>query len=67
MPVTEKSELIFITAMMILIIILCIAAVYIFFRTYKKEMRDKELRKEAKERNAEAIAEVETEGQKHDG
>ncbi len=57
MPVTEKSELIFITAMMILIIILCIAAVYIFFRTYKKEMRDKELRKQAQARNAGSVSE----------
>jgi len=67
MPVTEKSELIFITAMMILIMILSITAVYIFFRTYKKEMRDKELRKQAKELVAENVPEAETESQKHDG
>ena len=64
MPGTGKSEVIFVAAMMILIIILSIAAVYVFFRTYKKEMRDKELRKQAKLQKPEK-EEVEP-GQKHD-
>ena len=58
MPVTEKSELIFITAMMILIVILSIAAVYIFFRTYKKEMREKEERKNAETRPLGSVPDV---------
>lgn len=48
MPGAERAEIYFIAAMMILIVILCIAAVYIFFRTYKKEMREKALRNEKK-------------------
>ncbi len=64
MPGTGKSEVIFVAAMMILIMILSITAVYVFFRTYKKEMRDKELRKQAKLKEPEK-EEVET-GQKHD-
>lgn len=59
MPGTGRSEVIFVAAMMILILILSIAAVYIFFRTYKKEIRDKELRKQAKDRDAET-AQVES-------
>lgn len=34
--------------MMILIIILCVVAVFVFFRTYKKEMKEKALRNEKK-------------------
>ena len=48
MPGAERAEIYFIAAMMFLIVILCIAAVYIFFRTYKKEMREKALRNEKK-------------------
>ena len=61
MPGTGQSEIIFIAAMMILIMILSITAVYVFFRTYKKEMRDKDLRKQAKDRDAET-AKVESDG-----
>ena len=52
MPGTGKSEVIFVAAMMILIMILSITAVYVFFRTYKKEMREKEERKKAETRSA---------------
>jgi len=48
MPGAGRAEVYFIAAMMILIIILSVAAVYIFFRTYKKEMREKALRDTAK-------------------
>ena len=48
MPGAERAEIYFIAALMFLIVILCIAAVYIFFRTYKKEMREKALRNEKK-------------------
>lgn len=61
MPGTGRSEVIFVAAMMILIMILSIAAVYVFFRTYKKEMHDKDLRKQAKDRDAET-AKVESDG-----
>lgn len=61
MPGTGRSEVIFVAAMMILIMILSITAVYVFFRTYKKEMRDKDLRKQAKDREAET-AKVESDG-----
>ena len=45
MPGAGRAEVYFIAAMMILIIILSVVAVVIFFRTYKKEMREKEARK----------------------
>ena len=61
MPGTGRSEVIFVAAMMILIMILSITAVYVFFRTYKKEMRDKDLRKQANDRDAET-AKVESDG-----
>ncbi len=44
MPGRDLAEIYFITAMMILIVILCVASVVIFFKTYKKEMREKEAR-----------------------
>ncbi|MEP6901706.1 MAG: hypothetical protein ABJA66_08150 [Actinomycetota bacterium] len=43
------AEIYFITAMMVLILIVCAVAIYFFFKTYKKEMREKELRKKNKE------------------
>lgn len=54
MPGTGRSEVIFVAAMMILILILSVAAVLVFFRTYKKEMREKELREQAKNSASEA-------------
>ena len=44
MPGAERAEIYFITAMMILILVLCAGSVYFFFRQYKKEMREKEQR-----------------------
>ena len=38
----------FIAAMMILIIIICTVAVVFFFKTYKKEMRERDARIQAK-------------------
>lgn len=52
MPGAGRAEIYFIAAMMILIMILSVAAIVIFFKTYKKEMREKALRKEAKNRPA---------------
>ena len=48
MQVISRAETYFIAAMMFLIIILCVAAVYIFIKTYRKEMREKEERPVAK-------------------
>ena len=44
MPVASRAEFYFIAAMMFLILVLCTAAVYIFFKTYRKEMREKQQR-----------------------
>lgn len=44
MPGAETSEIIFITAMMLLILIVCGASVYFFFKTYAKEKRDRQAR-----------------------
>lgn len=48
MPGSARAEIYFIAAMMILIMILCVAAIVIFFKTYKKEMREKDERQKAK-------------------
>lgn len=52
MPGAGRAEVYFIAAMMILIIILSVAAVTIFFRTYRKEMSEKESRRLAKQAEA---------------
>lgn len=44
MPGTGRAEIYFITAMMVMILVICAVAVYFFFKTYKKEMKEKELR-----------------------
>lgn len=44
MPGSERAEVYFIVAMMVLILIMSFAAVYFFVRQYKKEMRDKNVR-----------------------
>ena len=49
MPGAGRAEIYFIAAMMILIMILSTVAVIIFFKTYKKEIREKTLRREKKE------------------
>jgi len=41
MPNSALAEIYFIVAMMVLILILSAAAVYLFFRTYKKERSKK--------------------------
>jgi hypothetical protein len=48
MPGAERAEIYFIAAMMVLILILSFAAVYFFVKQYKKEMRDKNDRRERK-------------------
>lgn len=49
MPGSATAEAIFIAAMMILILIISFAAVFFFFKTYKGEMRKKELDKKRSE------------------
>lgn len=41
MPGFGRAELYFISAMMLLILVVCGVAVYAFFKTYKKEMLEK--------------------------
>ena len=41
MPGAGRAEIYFIAGMMVLILIVCVAAVYIFIRTYKKEMSER--------------------------
>ena len=48
MPGAERAEVYFIGAMMILIVVVCVLSVYFFFKTYKKEMREKAVRNEKK-------------------
>ena len=49
MPLTSRSELYFIVAMMVLILVVCTVAVIAFFKTYKKEMRQRSERQAAKD------------------
>jgi peptidoglycan/LPS O-acetylase OafA/YrhL len=49
MPGSERAEIYFIAAMMVLTLILSGASVYFFVRQYKKEMREKELRRARKD------------------
>ncbi len=51
MPGAGRAEIYFIGAMMILILILSVTAIYFFFKTYKKEMRDKELRRKTEQKH----------------
>ena len=60
MPGAGRAEIYFIAAMMILIMILSAVAVIIFFKTYKKEMREKALRDMAKKENQNRESEIES-------
>ncbi len=53
MPGAGRAEVYFIVAMMILIMVVCVTAIVFFFKTYRKEMREKELRILAKAAAAE--------------
>jgi preprotein translocase subunit YajC len=46
MPGSATAEVIFIGAMMILILVISFAAVFFFVKTYRKEMKQKEERKQ---------------------
>jgi len=53
MPYSATAEVYFIAAMMLLILIVCAVTVYFFFKTYKKEMRAREARKQAQKEKRE--------------
>jgi flagellar biosynthesis/type III secretory pathway M-ring protein FliF/YscJ len=55
MPGSERAEIYFIAAMMVLILIVSFVAVFFFVKTYRKEMADKALRQQEKA-NAKAVA-----------
>jgi hypothetical protein len=45
MPGSATAEIIFIASMMALILIVCIATVFFFFRTFRNEKRSREAEK----------------------
>ena len=45
MPGSERAEIYFIAAMMVLILIVSFTAVYFFVRQYKKEMRERDAKR----------------------
>lgn len=49
MPGSATAEVIFIAVMMVLIMVISIASVYFFFKTYRKEMKAKEEARKRKE------------------
>jgi preprotein translocase subunit YajC len=49
MPGAERAEIYFIAAMMVLILLISFASVYFFFRQYRKEMKQRESKGEAKQ------------------
>lgn len=48
MPGAERAEIYFISAMMVLILIVSFTAVYFFMKEYRKEMRERKERVERK-------------------
>ena len=60
MPGAGRAEIYFIAAMMILIVILSVTAVIAFFKTYKKEMREKAVRDSTRETDQSTPAEKTT-------
>ena len=57
MPYSATAEVYFIAGMFVLILIVCSATVYFFFKTYKKEMRQKEADKLKKQEQKKEYAE----------
>jgi positive regulator of sigma E activity len=58
MPGRANAEIYFITAMMILILVVCGAVVFLFLKQYKKEMRERAERKTAADAARAAAAEA---------
>lgn len=51
MPNASAAEIYFIAAMFILIFIICAVAVYVFFRTYKREKIQRQKQLDEKKKN----------------
>ena len=45
MPGAERAEIYFIVAMMVLILVVSFTATYFFVKQYRKEMREREVRR----------------------
>ena len=60
MPGSERAEVYFIAAMMILILIVSFVTIYFFVKTYRKEMADKTLRQQEKAKAKAAAREMES-------
>ncbi|QYO65346.1 hypothetical protein [Leptolyngbya sp. 7M] len=58
MPGSADAELYFIVGMMVLILIICGVAVYVFFRQYRKEMREKQRKSTLSQQVNDASSEV---------
>ncbi len=52
MPGAERAEIYFIVAMMLLILIISFVSVYFFVKQYRKEMREREVRRVSKAADA---------------
>jgi HAMP domain-containing protein len=65
MPGSATAEVYFIVAMMVLILIVCAVAVYAFARTYRKEIKLREARKQVEEMRPDPEANQPAEG--HNG
>ncbi|HVF29438.1 MAG TPA: hypothetical protein VNA22_00640 [Pyrinomonadaceae bacterium] len=48
MPGSDRAEVYFIAAMMVLILVISFVAVYFFVKQYKKEMREREINRTKK-------------------
>lgn len=59
MPGAARAEIYFIVAMMVLIFAISAVAIYFFFKTYKKEMREREARRLEKKAKRDAAAQGE--------
>lgn len=60
MPGSERAEIYFIAAMMILILIVSFVVIYFFVKTYRKEMQEKEVRLQEKAKEKVSAAEKES-------
>jgi flagellar basal body-associated protein FliL len=58
MPGAGKAEVYFIVSMMVLILIFAFGASYIFFRQYRKEMREKRENSEKADTNGNGKSDV---------
>lgn len=57
-PGSSFGEVYFIVGMMVLILVICVVAVWAFFKTYKKEMRAKAVLESEKEQRLTETREV---------